>query len=222
MEVVEHDMRTWRPPQLADVLVSELLGSFGDNELSPECLDCANWLLKPGGISIPAKYTSYLAPVSSQKNWTQVVTVERKPECPFVVKMHNATVLGEPQVCFIFEHPSTSTDHKRFTKLLFPVTFPATIHGLIGYFDGHLYGDFHTSILPSNHTAEMSSWFPIFFPLKQPQMAAEGDVVEVCMWRSVTGSRVWYEWLVSLRHDGALKSCSGIHNPSGKSYWIGK
>lgn len=40
--VVAADMRTWEPPELADVIVSELLGSFGDNELSPECLDGAN------------------------------------------------------------------------------------------------------------------------------------------------------------------------------------
>lgn len=32
---------------------SELLGSFGDNELSPECLDGAQRFLKEGGISIP-------------------------------------------------------------------------------------------------------------------------------------------------------------------------
>ena len=30
----------------ADILVSELLGSFGDNELSPECLDGAQSFLK--------------------------------------------------------------------------------------------------------------------------------------------------------------------------------
>jgi hypothetical protein len=30
----------------ADMLVSELLGSFGDNELSPECLDGAQKFLK--------------------------------------------------------------------------------------------------------------------------------------------------------------------------------
>lgn len=30
----------------ADILVSELLGSFGDNELSPECLDGAQRFLK--------------------------------------------------------------------------------------------------------------------------------------------------------------------------------
>lgn len=33
-------------PVLADILVSELLGSFGDNELSPECLDGAMRFMK--------------------------------------------------------------------------------------------------------------------------------------------------------------------------------
>jgi protein arginine N-methyltransferase 5 len=37
-------MRRWKPSHpddKADIMVSELLGSFGDNELSPECLDGA-------------------------------------------------------------------------------------------------------------------------------------------------------------------------------------
>ena len=68
-------------------MVSELLGSFGDNELSPECLDGAQKFLKglfqstegvsnyhliDGGISIPSAYTSYLAPVSSSKLHNEV------------------------------------------------------------------------------------------------------------------------------------------------------
>jgi type II protein arginine methyltransferase len=40
-----NDMRTWQPPKLVDILISELLGSFGDNELSPECLDGAQRVL---------------------------------------------------------------------------------------------------------------------------------------------------------------------------------
>ena len=40
----------WLCPQ-ADILVSELLGSFGDNELSPECLDGAQRFLKGGWLS---------------------------------------------------------------------------------------------------------------------------------------------------------------------------
>lgn len=39
VKVVSCDMRDWNPPEKADIIVSELLGSFGDNELSPECLD---------------------------------------------------------------------------------------------------------------------------------------------------------------------------------------
>jgi len=35
-----------------DILMSELLGSFGDNELSPECLNPTAKYLKPGGIFV--------------------------------------------------------------------------------------------------------------------------------------------------------------------------
>ena len=44
--IVPHDIRTWEAPEKADIIVSELLGSFGDNELSPECLDSAQRFLK--------------------------------------------------------------------------------------------------------------------------------------------------------------------------------
>ncbi len=41
----------------ADIVVSELLGSFGDNELSPECLDGVQrcGILKKDCVSIPQK-----------------------------------------------------------------------------------------------------------------------------------------------------------------------
>ena len=46
MTIVSSDMREWDAPEKADIIVSELLGSFGDNELSPECLDGAQKFLK--------------------------------------------------------------------------------------------------------------------------------------------------------------------------------
>jgi type II protein arginine methyltransferase len=48
-----------------DILMSELLGSFGDNELSPECLNPTEKYLKPGGIYLPWSYTNHVIPVSS-------------------------------------------------------------------------------------------------------------------------------------------------------------
>ena len=44
--VIATDMREWKSSEKADIIVSELLGSFGDNELSPECLDGAQSFLK--------------------------------------------------------------------------------------------------------------------------------------------------------------------------------
>ena len=70
--VVPGDMRHWSAPVSADIIVSELLGSWGDNELSPECLDGAMRYLKPGGISIPSSYVSTVAPLSSSKLWNEV------------------------------------------------------------------------------------------------------------------------------------------------------
>lgn len=74
----------------ADILVSELLGSFGDNELSPECLDGAQRLLKADGISIPCSYTSFLAPVTTSKLYDAVKGYKdlEHYETPYVVKFH--------------------------------------------------------------------------------------------------------------------------------------
>ena len=48
VEIVSGDMREWKDNGnvKADIIVSELLGSFGDNELSPECLYDAQHLFK--------------------------------------------------------------------------------------------------------------------------------------------------------------------------------
>ena len=46
MHILFGDMRLIDVPEPADILVSELLGSFGDNELSPQCLDGAGRFLK--------------------------------------------------------------------------------------------------------------------------------------------------------------------------------
>jgi protein arginine N-methyltransferase 5 len=46
VDVISSDMRDFKGTIKADIIVSELLGSFGCNELSPECLYGAQGLLK--------------------------------------------------------------------------------------------------------------------------------------------------------------------------------
>jgi type II protein arginine methyltransferase len=57
--LIAGDMRKINLDKLkGDILMSELLGSFGDNELSPECLIPTEKYLKPGGIYLPYSYTN--------------------------------------------------------------------------------------------------------------------------------------------------------------------
>lgn len=52
VELIFGDMRHIDVPEAADIMVSELLGSFGDNELSPECLDGAMRVLKCKSLAV--------------------------------------------------------------------------------------------------------------------------------------------------------------------------
>jgi len=76
-----------------DIIVSELLGSFADNELSPECLDGILPLLNPTyGISIPRSYTAYLTPIAAPKLHADIASRAQNdstaPDTPYVVMLH--------------------------------------------------------------------------------------------------------------------------------------
>ncbi|MCJ1473299.1 methyltransferase protein [Lambiella insularis] len=76
-----------------DILVSELLGSFADNELSPECLDGILHLLNPvHGISIPRSYTAYFTPIAAPKLHADISSRmpwdPTAPDTPAVVWLH--------------------------------------------------------------------------------------------------------------------------------------
>ncbi len=67
------DMRNINIDYKFDIIVSELLGSFGDNELSPECLrDVEKNFLDENGVMIPESYTSFIRPVVYPVLWNNV------------------------------------------------------------------------------------------------------------------------------------------------------
>ncbi|KAK5085172.1 hypothetical protein LTR05_004451 [Lithohypha guttulata] len=83
-----------------DILISELLGSFADNELSPECLDGVQHLLNPiHGISIPSSYTAHFTPVAAPKlhsdiSLSMVHTNPYAAEVPYVVMLDQVDFLS--------------------------------------------------------------------------------------------------------------------------------
>lgn len=223
--IVNEDMRTYKPPEQADILVSELLGSFGDNELSPECIDGAQRFLKKSGISIPQSYTSYLAPLQSMKIFNEIrtnrpldKTLQYCYETPYVTHLANFYDIAPPQPLFTFTHPNwmEHINNQRYKKLKFRTEQACLLTGFVGYFDTILYKDVTLSIHPQTYTPNMVSWFPIVFPLENPVKAEEGDWIEVSFWRVDSNEKVWYEWCLQ----SPVKT--GIINPNGRSYFIKK
>ncbi|KAF9586506.1 hypothetical protein BGW38_003420 [Lunasporangiospora selenospora] len=231
VNIVFSDMRTWKAPEKADILVSELLGSFGDNELSPECLDGAQKFLKPDGISIPYNYTAFVAPMMSNKLHNDVSGFKEaaRLESSYVVMFKSVSLLAEPKPIWTFEHPNRvdllpdedplSNHHNvRYGSIEFTSDAGGMLHGVAGYFESVLYKDILMSINPETHSPGMFSWFPIYFPIKTPLYVPAKAQVVVDFWRLTDSRKVWYEWRVTCKLEGrGVIQSTPIHNVGGKS-----
>ena len=112
ISVVVEDMRTWQPPEQFDILLSEMLGDFGDNELSPECLAGPEKFLKRHGVSVPQAYTSFLCPVSCGKLY-ELIPKDGEGEKRYKERMYSFHVdyfktLDDAKPVFTFQHPHLS------------------------------------------------------------------------------------------------------------------
>ncbi|PFH58921.1 hypothetical protein XA68_13048 [Ophiocordyceps unilateralis] len=269
VNVVKADMRTWKGPIVSeradtgpvygkvDVLISELLGSFGDNELSPECLDGIQHVLaEPHGISIPSSYTAHLSPVSDPKVYAEILTRSAVDatafDTPWVVRLYALDFVCQRvphhprfQQAWEFSHPipdstlqaiqyrrsggvvgggggsmagaAGANDHNsRFCHLTFVCRCPGVIHGLAGYFESTLYeskleGGEGAKVEISTHpermdskSKDMASWFPIFFPLREPLTYPYDSELEVSMWRQTDDTRIATSALCSSRKVACL------------------
>lgn len=223
VQLIEGDMRNLKTPEKADIFVSELLGSFGDNELSPECLDGAQPMLKDDGISIPCSYTSYVAPLQSLQIYNETrrskdVTnrVGYSMETPYVVRLRNCQILSSPQPAFTFEHPKKELDQSNAREVCcsFNIQQDAVVHGIAGYFEAILYKDVTLSTHPDRHSPQMVSWFPLVFPLEYPIHVRCRDKITLYLWRNVSSRYVWYEWVLTEPRP------TKIHNAAGHVYKI--
>lgn len=217
VQVFKEDMRFWKPPKPVNIIITELLGSFGDNELSPECLNGAQKMLDPSdGIIIPSSYTCYFTPVFSPKLHSAAASVEFKQKSihsstassdpfhsPYVVMMQQVDLVSPTiKPAWKFTHPSTDmlSDNQHNTrkcKETFVIENKAAIHGFAGYFEAILYKDIQLSTVPGNMekvSKDMVSWFPIWFPFSQPMYVNESSEIDISIWRLTDGRRVWYEW----------------------------
>lgn len=93
----------------------------------------------------------------------------------------------------------TNSHNTRSAAHTFSIPHAGLLHGLAGYFESHLYSNIGLSIHPENShrvSPDMYSWFPLFFPLREPLYLPAGAELDVSIWRlwDADRRRIWYEW----------------------------
>jgi protein arginine N-methyltransferase 5 len=217
VSILHADMRGWTPDSPIDILVSELLGSLGDNEASPECLESVMHVLHPErGVSIPSRYNSTLEPVSSHRIWTSA-REGNKFETPLVVYFHSCFKPSSPLELFSFAHSTGKCRNAlNQSKLLsWDISQDTTVHGFAGYFHAELFEGVVMSINPPTATEQMVSWFPAFLPIRTPILVKAGERLSVRVDRVKTDVKVWIEWTVVSPH------CQATNNACGSTHSVG-
>ncbi|UKJ87656.2 type II protein arginine methyltransferase [Theileria orientalis] len=223
------------------LIISELLGPFGDNELAPECLYGFERNLRPSDKIqfIPESYTSYVMPLHAPQIWAKIKSLfnYKSFHMPYTVFLRSCySAATEFMECFTFEHPGpglkenyknqfshgtgeeprTSENYlERYRVVKFVAANDCYVHGFGAYFKCTLFDDVQISILPED-TENIKSWFPMFFPIEIPFPVKKSQVIALHVWRKTDPLRVWYEWAFT------TPTTTAIHNVNGFSFSISK
>ena len=144
VKIIEADMRVYKPEYYSDIILSELLGSFGDNELSPECLIGAQRFMLCGGRFIPKDSTSLMCCCMSSPIYRNVLRmnsplVSKPSEVMYVAKMRSTVLLSDVQPVFTFHHPDRrGGEFRSFKEIAFTVQMDGLVHGFAGYFESNV------------------------------------------------------------------------------------
>lgn len=180
--VIHDDVRNL-PTLEYDIIVSELLGSFGCNEACPEILQ---QFTSPQTIMIPQLYTSFVQP-----SYCDILD-KFHAKRPYVASLNSVYHLGPPVPIFEFLHPeNTKLNQRGSLKVDLSPINPCNV--VIGYFEAQLYGPFRIGITPRVNSHEFcSSWYPMVFPVGLLDIPAT-----ILFFRKSTKTALWYQWKVN-------------------------
>lgn len=225
VELIKENMRDWKDTSIkVDLCISELLGSFGCNELSPECLfEVERYHGKPNTVYIPQSYSSYVAPITcplvyqklkdnnNNKKMLESLWVSHK--IPYQILSSKINKL------WTFNHPMNKNNFSKTKTTVFKMKHRGEVHGLVGFFTATLYDEETIlSIIPNGYavkndeeyfminnnnnsnnedlyqTPNMFSWSPMVFPISNPLPIVDDTEICVLISRLHDFNNIWYEW----------------------------
>jgi len=176
-------------PELADVLVTETLGSFGlEERILTNVLDARARLLKPDATIIPSRLRLFLAPVEAPTAFADHVEWWSEPRyeldfsslrafasnAVYLVDLTPANFLSEQAEAVTIEMGCfTSVDVSG--NVSFVTKRDGLMHGFGGFFSALL----ASGIELSNAVAGSTHWRHVFLPFERPVAVTPGTRVDV-------------------------------------------
>lgn len=188
----------------AGILVTDLLGVCGDDQLCPEILAGSKHLISDDAVVIPSSCTSYVAPSSNQRVWTQANN-DNKVDQVVSAEVSECTFLSSPQK--LFEFRSSGEDTLYWSKtLMFEVCKPGILYGFCSWFSCTLCDGvvFVSGFCDDNVHREQA-----FFPLPFQVDICEADVITFHISRKTNDVSMWYEWCTTGPTVTPLQNCQG-------------
>uniref|UniRef100_A0A1I7SU54 Protein arginine N-methyltransferase n=1 Tax=Bursaphelenchus xylophilus TaxID=6326 RepID=A0A1I7SU54_BURXY len=228
------------------LVISELLGSFACNELSPDLLTTLEPLIDNKTVFLPQYYTNFISPCFSfrlnniiqggrpdfyqrlsnfcGRDGIRAIDSNNYSNLDqlYVSTLNSAYIIDAPQpVCTYKHHAKASNLMQWRSQTHFKISVDCQINGLAGFFEAKLKSN-TISTVPKDinqFTDIKKSWFPAYFPLSYPLDCPKGSTVDVLIERKVNDQGMWYEWCVVVRR-GRLVMGTDVQNKGGESYFV--
>ncbi len=210
-------------PEKVDVIVSEILGTFGVDENVLEYVkDVRDRFLKPGGIIIPENIELFLYPVDSAVIWRESVgfwddnycgydfSVVRKVAPNYVYRgdqSKDTRILAPPEKLLLLDFYKDSRYPEQCSQG-YTILQDGEMHGWGAYFQTRLSNN---STLTNAPDAPPTHWQQVFLPLERPVAVEKGDKVRLRLELKPDNETVRFVWKTRIvRNDVLLaESCAG-------------
>lgn len=201
ISLIKDDVRTLKHIDY-NLVISELLGSFGCNELCPEVLQ--NFTNK-NTLMIPQSYENYLQPVYSP---LASKIRDEQLERPYLVKLDSFYSMSDIQPIWKFSHP-TKSKTSRLKAINYHVPYKGKVNAFKGFFIANLYENIQIGIHPQMEEGLCKSWYPFLFPILEIHCNSNSNLSLLI--ERICYNKVWYEWTINNK----------VYNKDGLYYSIG-
>ncbi|QBM89537.1 protein arginine N-methyltransferase 5 [Metschnikowia aff. pulcherrima] len=184
VELIAGDVRALDRSVLGtfDLVVSELLGSFGCNEAAPEILDVFREF---SPVIIPQEFRSFAQPIYTNLN------IDLASSRPYLIKLNSFYPVGEIAEVFEFLYPGKNNLNRQ-KGVHFMSGSGETANAIYGYFEAVLYGPYKIGILPEQSSLEYcTSWFPVLFHIHKT------DLPMLVIFQRTSTCALSYTWTVN-------------------------